>query len=91
MDKWSITVRQVKAARALLDWTAHDLAIASTVPPGTVWRLERFEGPLRGRAANAEKLIEALELAGIVFVGDMDGGPGVCLPNRKRHFSEIGN
>jgi hypothetical protein len=83
MDKWSITVRQVKAARALLDWTAHDLAKMSTVPPGTVERVERFEGPLRGRAANAEKLIEALERAGIIFLGDTEGGPGVCLHRQR--------
>ena len=91
MDKWSITVRQIKAARALLDWTSNDLSRLSTVPRATVWRIERFEGPLRGRAANAEKLIEALERAGIVFIGNMEGGPGVCLPNGKTHVGNIGN
>jgi len=89
MDKWLITVRQIKAARALLDWTAADLAKASTVRANTLWRLETVEGPLGGRTDTAEKLIDALERAGIVFLGDTEGGPGVCLPKGKRHVSEI--
>ena len=84
MDKWSITVRQIKAARALLDWTSNDLAQASTVPPSTVWRIESFEGPLRGRGASVGKVIEALERVGIVFLGESEGGLGVCLSKSER-------
>jgi predicted transcriptional regulator len=83
MDKWLITVRQLKAARALLDWTAIDLAKAATVPPTTMFRIESFEGPLRGRIATVEKVIDTLERAGIVFIGDSSGGPGVCLPKTE--------
>jgi predicted transcriptional regulator len=89
MDKWLITVRQLKAARALLDWTAIDLAKAATVPPTTMFRIESFEGPLRGRIATVEKVIDALERAGIVFIGDRGGGPGVCLPKPESGHESI--
>jgi hypothetical protein len=79
-----VTIRQIKAARALLDWTSADLSTASTVAESTIWRLEAEDGPLGGRLETADKLINALERAGIVFIDEKDGGPGVCLPKSKR-------
>ena len=48
-----------------------------------IW-LETADGPLGGKPETAQKLIEALEGAGVVFVAEADGGPGVYLPKGKR-------
>jgi transcriptional regulator with XRE-family HTH domain len=72
-----LSVRHVKAARALLGWSQGDLARASGVSEPTVARLESADGALGGRPGTAGKLRRALELAGIEF---LDGGaPGVRL------------
>ena len=73
-----ISVRQVKAARALLNWSSSDLSQASGVSEPTIWRLEASDGPLGGRAATVEKIVAALEAAGIIFVENGEG-PGVKL------------
>lgn len=74
-----ITIRQVKAARALLDWSQMDLAFHSKVSEPTIARLEAEDGPLRGRAETANKIVGALVDAGIEFISENSGGPGVRL------------
>ena len=44
-----LSIRQVKAARALLGWSQNDLVEASGVSYATIARLETGDGPLRGR------------------------------------------
>ena len=66
-----ITVRQLKAARALLNWSQSNLAKESGISIPTIGRLETADGPLGGRPETAEKLIAALEGAGIEFIGDV--------------------
>ena len=80
----AISARQLKAALAMVGWKVADLAEASGVSEPTIWRLETTDGPLGGRPETTEKLIEALEGAGVVFVDEADGGPGVYLPKGKR-------
>ncbi len=77
-----LSIRQVKAARALLGWSAHDLAKAAGVSYPTVARLEAGDGALRGRKATAEAIRTALEAAGIRFIAENGGGPGVRLAKR---------
>jgi predicted transcriptional regulator len=74
-----ISVRQMKAARALVAWSQGDLATASGVSEPTIARLESEDGPLGGRVETGEKLIAALETAGIEFIAEDGGGPGVRL------------
>lgn len=74
-----ISVRQVKAARALLGWSQADLARESGVSLPTVKRLESEDGELGGRADTATKIVTALESAGIEFIPKNGGGPGVRL------------
>lgn len=74
-----ITVRQLKAARALLAWGQNDLANASGVSEPTIARLEAVDGVVGGRAATGEKLKETLEAAGIEFIAENGGGAGVRL------------
>ena len=59
-----ITVRQVKAARALLGWSQSDLAVHSGISEPTIARLESLDGELGGRANTAEKIRAALRVRG---------------------------
>ncbi|MGU3494188.1 helix-turn-helix domain-containing protein [Xanthobacteraceae bacterium A53D] len=74
-----ISVRQVKAARAMLAWSQGDLAKASGVSVPTIARLESVDGPLRGRADTVSKIVDALEAAGTIFVAENGEGPGVRI------------
>lgn len=74
-----VSIRQVKAARALLAWSQIDLARHSGVSEPTVKRLESQDGELGGRADTGDKIVAALEAAGIIFVDENGEGPGVRL------------
>jgi hypothetical protein len=78
-------MRQLKAARALLGW--YDPAKAADVSIPTVKRLEAVDGPLGGRDQTADKIISAIASAGVEFIDENGGGPGVRLrkpPKLKR-------
>ena len=79
-----VTIRQVKAARALLGWYQDDLARAAGVSKPTIARLETEDGDLGGYAGTQEKIVRALESAGIIFVEENGNGPGVRLRKMNR-------
>ena len=74
-----VSVRQIKAGRALLGWSQSDLANESGVSEPTIARLESTDGDLGGREATAKKIRSALERGGIQFIEENGGGPGVRL------------
>jgi predicted transcriptional regulator len=74
-----ISIRQVKAARALLGWSQSDLALHSKVSEPTVARLESLDGDLGGRESTIEKIRSALESGGVEFIVENGGGAGVRL------------
>ena len=74
-----LSIRQVKAARALLAWSQADLAKASGVSYPTLARLEATDGPVGGRPDTGMKLRAALEAAGAIFIEGNGEGPGVRL------------
>ena len=74
-----VSIRQVKAARAMLDWSQEDLAKRSDVSYPTIARLESGDGDLGGRADTSGKIQNALEAAGVIFVEENGEGPGVRL------------
>jgi transcriptional regulator with XRE-family HTH domain len=78
-----LTTRLVKAARALLGWSQADLAAKSGISEPTIARLESVEGDLGGRQGTAEKIRKALEGAGVEFIDENGGGPGVRLRKRQ--------
>ena len=80
----AISVRQVKAARALLGWSQRDLVVKSGVSKPTIARLETVDGELGGYADTRDKIIAALEKAGVIFVAENGEGPGVRLKKGKR-------
>ena len=81
MSILKVSIRQVKAARALLGWSQDDLAAKAGVSVPTVKRLEAADGLLGGRAETAHKLRRAMENEGVEFTnGDR---PGVRLHKAK--------
>ncbi len=63
-----VSVRQIKAARALVGWSQADLAKASGLSEATLKRLESIDGDLGGRADTGAQIIAALEAAGVKFI-----------------------
>ena len=84
MSILKISIRQIKAARALLAWSQDDLAAASGVSKPTIGRLESEDGEMGGRSDTGEKLQKALEKAGVEFIAENGGGAGVRMKKRKR-------
>ena len=76
-----ISGAQMRAARALLRWTALDLATAAKVGVATIRRVEVMEGEISATAANQAALRRALESAGVKFIDENGGGAGVRLRN----------
>ncbi len=75
---------QVRAARALLGWTAKDLAQKANIGVSTVQRMENSGGVPNVHAANLASIQSALENAGIEFTEeDESGGIGVRLRKKK--------
>lgn len=73
---------QIRAARALLDWSQRQLAEKSKLSVPTIKRMEGAMGPERSTEANVDAVRRALEGAGIVFLDpkqSKDGGAGVRL------------
>ena len=73
----AITPGQVRAARALLNWTRAQLSDACGVPVRTLHRFEAGEGEPQRRTVAAIRA--ALEAAGAEFIAENGGGPGVRL------------
>jgi transcriptional regulator with XRE-family HTH domain len=75
-----LTSEQIRAARSLLRWTAHDLAEKSGVSGRTIQRLEAATGVPASHSKNLEAVRHTLEQAGVVFIDQSEGsGPGVRL------------
>ena len=79
-----MTIRQIKAARALLGWSQGDLAQHSTISEPTIARLESIGGEISGRPKTIQKIKDALEKAGVEFIDENGGGLGVRLRKRQR-------
>lgn len=69
---------QIRAARALLGWSARELAERTGLHITTVQRLESGSGPISGNIRSIRRIHSALEAAGTEFIDDYDG-PGVRL------------
>ncbi len=79
MQKALITTPQIRAARALLRWSANDLSDKSGVGISTIKRLEVMDGVPAINISTMVAIQSALENAGVEFVGSPDDGPGVRL------------
>ena len=74
-----ISTEQIRAARALLRWTAQNLADVSGVGVATIRRIELMDGVPSGQVRTIEALRGALEDAGVEFIGSPSDRPGVRL------------
>ena len=74
-----VTSEQIKMARAALGWSVEKLAVESAVGVRTIHRIEAQNGIPNATAGNLKLLREALQAAGIEFIGDEGDGPGVRL------------
>jgi transcriptional regulator with XRE-family HTH domain len=72
-----ITGAQIRAARALIRWTAEDLAREASVGISTIRRAESDDGAPSVTAANITMIRNALENAGIEFIAENGGGVGI--------------
>jgi transcriptional regulator with XRE-family HTH domain len=75
----ALTSAQMRAARALLRWSAQDLARHSTVSVSTIRRAELMPSTTVLTRANDQAIRRALEHAGVEFIDAEGGGPGVRL------------
>ena len=74
-----VTSEQLRAARAILRLEQRDLSYASKVSLATIKRLEVIPGTLTANRPTIAALQRALELAGVEFINENGGGPGVRL------------
>jgi len=77
-----VTAAQCRAARGLLDWSQQELAGSAGVGVVTVRQLEA--GTHEPRRATLDVIRRALESAGVEFIDENGGGPGVRLRKRQR-------
>jgi hypothetical protein len=78
-DLKAINSAQIRAARALIRWTAEDLARKADLGVATIRRAEATDGPLQMTVSNLAAVRRTLEAAGIEFIFGDDGGFGVRL------------
>jgi hypothetical protein len=81
-----ISSAQMRAARAMLRWSALDLSVQSKVGVATIRRVEVLDGEIPITAANEAAIRRAFEEAGIEFIDENGTGEGVRFrkPQRKR-------
>ncbi|QKD01480.1 XRE family transcriptional regulator [Mesorhizobium loti R88b] len=75
-----MTPSQARAARAMLKMGVRDVADLAKVTPNTVSRVEQDEfGPRGPQPVTVEAIRRVYEDAGVVFIPENGGGPGVRL------------
>lgn len=72
-----ITSGQIKAGRALIGWTARELAAKAEIGFSTLIRLESEAGVPSSNVRTLEAIKRAFEDAGIEFIGTPESGAGV--------------
>ena len=86
-QKKALTSFQIRAARALLKWSAEDLALRSSVSLRTIRRAELAGVHTSMTVANDLAVRHSLEAAGVEFIEENGGGPGVRL--RKQQWARF--
>ena len=74
-----ISGAQIRSARALLGISVEELSQLSSVSWATIQRFESAGGVPKSRSGTLERVVSALEAAGIRFIGDPQTSPGVQL------------
>ena len=83
-----VTAEQIRAGRAAVGWSAEQLAKAAGIVRRTVVAIEGAQGVPSSNAQTLQKIISALEAAGIEFIGTPNDAPGIRIhqpaPERAR-------
>ena len=82
----TLTVEQMRMARAALGWSFETMSEKCGVSSRTLRRIESEDGLRKATNANLRLICETLQAAGIEFIGDAGEGPGVRLwtdPNQS--------
>jgi ribosome-binding protein aMBF1 (putative translation factor) len=74
-----ITGTQIRGARRLLEWEPRELAKRATVKITTLQRAEASDGEPAITIAHRDAIQSALEAAGVEFIPENGGEPGVRL------------
>jgi len=83
MSSSSLISAQIRAARALLRWSAEELARRASIGVTTIRRAELSERGTSMTTANDLAVRRAFETAGVEFIDENGGGPGVRLRNNS--------
>jgi len=84
MKSGPLTSAQIRAARALLRWSAMELAREAALGLATIRRAEIAEVETSMTTANDLAVRRALEAAGVEFIDENGGGEGVRFRKPKR-------
>jgi hypothetical protein len=79
-----LTSDQIRAARALLRWSAEELSRRSSVSLRTIRRAELAEQETAMTMANNLAIHRTLEAAGVEFINENGGGFGVRLRKKGK-------
>lgn len=71
--------KQIRMARAALEWSVQELSNVSSVSTSTIKRIEASGAEMQATPANLKLIRETLEAAGVEFIGGAGDGPGVRL------------
>ena len=75
-----LSAGQIRGARALLGWSQAELVSKTKLSPTTIKRMESDDvGPQRSSAGNVQTVERVFMDAGIAFIAQNGGGPGVRL------------
>ena len=83
----AVTSAQVRMARAALNWTVRDLADATQLHRNTITNIET--GKYAGDVATLAIIGSVLKRAGVVFIDENGGGPGVRLRERQQKQKRV--
>jgi transcriptional regulator with XRE-family HTH domain len=83
MSPRPLTSAQIRAARALIRWSALELAERSGVGVTTIRRAELTESQTKLTRVNDQAIRRTLEEAGVEFIDAEGSGPGVRLREAK--------
>jgi transcriptional regulator with XRE-family HTH domain len=72
---------QLRMARAAVGWGVRELAEKAGVTANTVTRIENGAD---AKQSTMDRLKSALEAAGVEFIDENGGGPGVRMRNRQQ-------
>ena len=79
-----ITSCQIRAARALVNWSARELAEKSGLGVATIRRMELADGVPSSNAQTLDLVRKVMESVGVEFIGTPEDGPGVRLTMSKK-------